>query len=196
MLSADEVARSLRGSLYLFNREEEGIELFAVSVDAFWRSFAAIVLTAPAFVTALAADRIRAGLPLQDGLFSDPGLVALRLLIAGTGWIAFPLLMIIVVRRLGLGHRYVGFVVAYNWTAVVVSFVLAIPTALYVLGLASSTLATVYGAAFGILVFRLRWFLVKAALGTPGRVAALIAAADLGLYALLGVAGTSLVASA
>ncbi len=66
MLSADEVERSLVGSIRLLNTEPDAIQDFKVSIDAFWRSFGAVVLTAPAIVTALAADRVRTGLPLEE----------------------------------------------------------------------------------------------------------------------------------
>ena len=186
MLSADEVGRSLSGSLELLNRNAHALQHFPASIDAFWRSFGAIVLTAPAFVITLAADRVRLGLPLQEGLFSDPGLVVLRLFAAGLAWITFPILMIAVVRWLGLGHRYVRFVVAYNWTAVVVSALLAVPSALYAMGFASYALSTLYFTAFAVITFQMRWFLAKAALGVSGGLAALIALVDLGLYGLFG----------
>ncbi len=83
--------------------------------------------------------------------------------------------MIWVVRALGLGHRYVRFVIAYNWSAVFASAILAVPTAMYVTGLASYALSTLFAVAFGIIVFRLRWFLAKAALGVSGGLAAMIA---------------------
>lgn len=186
MLSADEVGRSLSGSLELLNRNAQALQHFPASIDAFWRSFGAIVLTAPAFVITLAADRVRLGLPLQEGLFADPGLVVLRLLAAGLAWITFPILMIAVVRWLGLGHRYVRFVVAYNWTAVVVSALLAVPSALYAMGFASYALSTLFFSAFAVIAFQMRWFLAKAALGVSGGLAAVIALLDLGLYGLFG----------
>lgn len=195
MLSADEVARSLAGSIDLIGRNARALQQFPASIDAFWRSFGAIVLTAPAFVATLAADRVRLGLPLQEGLFADPGLVLLRLMSAGLAWITFPILMIAVVRRLGLGHRYVGFVVAYNWTAVVVSALLAVPSALYAMGFASYALSTLFVTAFAVIAFQMRWFLAKAALGVSGGLAAVIAFVDLGVYGLIGAA-VAVVASA
>lgn len=196
MLSADEVGRSLSGAMQLLNRDEGGLRWFPVSIEAFWRSFGAVVLTAPAFVTALAADRMRLGLPLDEGLFSDPGLVTVRLLFVGAAWIAFPILMIAVARWLGLGHRYVRFVIAYNWSAVFASAILAFPTAMYVTGLASSALSTLFVVAFAVVVFRLRWFLAKAALGVSGGLAAAIAAADLALYGMFAaLASATVVAS-
>jgi hypothetical protein len=196
MLSADEVGRSLSGSMQLLNRDADGLYRFPVSIEAFWRSFGAVVLTAPAFVTALAADRLRLGLPLEQGLFADAGLVTVRLVLAGMAWIAFPILMIAVVRRLNLGHRYVRFVIAYNWSAVFASAILAFPTAMYVTGMASYALSTLFVVAFAVIVFRLRWFLAKTALGVSGGLAAMIAAADLTLYGAFAALASATVSAA
>jgi hypothetical protein len=188
MLSADEVGRALSGSLKLLNRDAEGYEGFEVSIAAFWRSFLAVVLTAPAFVTTLAFDRKQLGLPMEDGLFAETWLVARELAVAGLAWIAFPLAMVWVVRRLGLGNRYVGYIIAYNWSAVITTAIFALPTALYVLGLATHGLSLLYAFAFGIIVAQYRWFLARTSLGVSGSLAALLVGVDFGLNGLIGVA--------
>src|SRR3954453_7438197 len=98
ILTADEVSRSIAGSLKLLNRNEEGLRAFEVSIPAFWRSFAAILLTAPAFVAALAEVRVERGLPTAAGLVSSPGLVLPEAALFRAGWIAFPLAMIAILR--------------------------------------------------------------------------------------------------
>lgn len=193
MLTADEVGRSLSGSIKLLNRDAAGIASFEVSVGAFWRSFAAILLTAPAFVVALAEDRVEQGLPLEDGLFASPSLVAHEALIALAGWIAFPLAMIAVARRLNLHARYVGYIIAWNWSAVLASFVLAVPAALHVLGLATDGLSLLFAFAFSLVLLHYRWFLAKTALGVSGGLAALLVILDLSLNELVAGAIGSLV---
>jgi hypothetical protein len=179
MLTADEVSRSLQGSFRLLNRDARGLRDFDVSVAAFWRSFAAFLLTAPALVVGLAGDRLALGYPPEEGLFSAPDIVAHEVLLAVAGWIAFPLAMIAVVRWLRLGHRYVGFIIAWNWSAVVAAFVMAVPKGLQALDLATPGLALLYGAAFSIVILQYRWFTAKAALGVSGGVAALVVLLDL-----------------
>lgn len=193
MLTADEIGRSLSGTFKLLNRDAEGITAFEVSIAAFWRSFAAILLTAPAFVVALAEDRVELGLPLQDGLFASPEIVAHEALLALAGWIAFPLAMIAVARRLGLGHRYVGYVIAWNWSAVLAASAFAIPAALHVLGWATDELAVLFAFAFAVVLLHFRWFLAKTALGVSGGVALLLVLIDLSVNELVAGAITSLV---
>jgi hypothetical protein len=181
ILTADEVSRSIAGSLKLLNRNEEGLQAFEVSIPAFWRSFAAILLTAPAFVAALAEVRVERGLPTDAGLFSSPGLVLHEAALFLAGWIAFPLAMIAIVRGLGLGHRYVGYIITWNWSAVVAATILAVPAAMHALGLATSGLSLLFGIAFGIIIAQYRWFLAKAALGVSGGLAALLVLLDAGI---------------
>lgn len=193
MLTADEVGRSLSGSLRLMNRDAKGIAAFEVSIPAFWRSFAAIVLTAPAFVVTLAEDRLEQGLPPEDGLFSSPGLVAHEALLAVAGWIAFPLVMIAVARRLGLGQRYVGYIIAWNWSSVLAAFVLAIPAGLHALGFATEGLMLLFAFAFSVVLVHYRWFLAKTALGASGGVAVLLVLLDLSVNELVASAISALV---
>ena len=185
MLKADEVAHHLAGSLRLLNKDSAGLERFAVSIDAFWRSFLAVTLTAPAFILVIASDRVRLGLPLQDGLFSEPGIVAVRLVAACIAWLAFPLLMIGVCRALGLGHRYVGYIIVYNWSAVITTSVLAVPSGAFALGWVPGELVALFAVGFAAVIFHYRWFVARTALGVSGGLAALLAFGDLGLVTVV-----------
>lgn len=181
ILTADEVARSLSGSLKLLNRNPEGLSDFEVSYEAFWRSFAAIVLAAPAFVVSLAEERDRLGLDPHDGLFANGWLVGYELVLLVLGWIAFPLAMIFVARALSLGRRYVRFIIAYNWSAVLAATIFAVPNAMLLVGAATPGLSTLFAFAFGIIVAQYRWFMAKEALGVTGAVASGIVLLDFGL---------------
>ncbi len=180
MLTADEVIRSLQGSLRLFRREPEGLDAFDFSVEGYWRSFAAILLAMPALVVALAEARVRNGVFLPDtGLFDDANLVLGEGIIFLSGWILFPLLMIGFVRLMGLGQNYAAYAVAYNWSAAVTAALYAIPKLLYVLGLATPGLATFYAFALAPIVLQYRWFLTRTTLGVSDGLAALLVGADL-----------------
>jgi hypothetical protein len=191
--TADEVSRSIAGSLKLINRNPDGLSAFEVSIPAFWRSFAAILLTAPAFVVALAEDRGPAGLPTDAGLFSSPALILHEAALAVACWVAFPLAMIGIVRLLDLGHRYVGYVIAWNWSAVVAATILAVPRALHVIGWATPGLAMLFAAGFGIILLQYRWFMTKAALGVSGGLAAALVIVDVALNGAVASAVSRLV---
>jgi hypothetical protein len=182
ILTADEVVRSLKGSLRLLQRQPDGIRAFDTSFEGFWRSFAAILLTAPAFIVLLAEQRLNAGLLVPgSGLLDDGALAAREAFVFVAPWIAFPLVMIGFARLMGLERRYVGYMVAYNWSGVIAAGVLAGPALLHVLGLATPGLATFYTLTFGIILLQYRWFLARAVLGVGGGLAALLVAVDIGL---------------
>jgi hypothetical protein len=179
ILTADEVVRSLKGSWRLVQREADGLRAFDVSVAGFWRSFAVIVLTLPAFVALLAERRLNAGLTPGGGLFDDAGLTLREAMIFLAAWIGFPVVMAGFVRLMDLERRYVAYVVAYNWSTVIAASVLAFPAALHVLGLATPALAAFYTFAFGIIVLQYRWFLARTALRITSGLAAVVVGLDL-----------------
>jgi hypothetical protein len=180
ILTADEVVRALKGSFRLLRREHDGFRAFDTSFEGFWRSFAAMILTLPAFIVLLAERRLEAGLVLADsGLFDDTALVAREALVFVVPWIAFPLVMIGFVRIMHLEQRYVGYIVAYNWSGVIASVVFAGPAMLHVLGLATAAHAIFYTFASCIILVQYRWFLARAALGVSGGLAAAIVAIDI-----------------
>lgn len=186
LLNADEVGRSLVGSWRLLQRRPDGIQLFDASWDGFWRSFGAILLTPPAVVVALAAERARIGLGTDGAWFgNDIGLTLLVTAACVVVFYAFPVLLAGVARRLGLTHGFVPFVVAHNWTSAFLAYVFAVPAGLFALDLATPALAAFYGIAFLALAGTLRWSLARAAFGVSAGVAAVLAAADLGIALLL-----------
>ena len=175
MITADEVVRSLRGTMQLLNRRMEGLEAFDMSERGFWHSFAAIVLTSPAFIVALALERQRVGL-LGTGvpLIETDWLTFVVAFGHVATFLALPLGMIVVTRRLGLQERYVPFVVVTNWILVVALTVLSLPAALLLLGWARPSHAVLFTLAFGVVIFRVQWFATKATLGVSGSLAGVI----------------------
>ena len=186
LVTADEVGRSLRGTVALLNRRTEGLKAFDFSSRGFFRSFAAIWLTLPAYVVTLALERQRLGLARSgEPLFADPGLVLLEAAGHVAGFVALPLAMIVVARRLGLGGRYVPFVVVTNWIGAVGLTVLSIPGLMLLAGWATPHLAGFFSLAFVVIILRLHWFATKVTLAVPGGLAALIVAFGLGLNVLI-----------
>jgi hypothetical protein len=175
MVTADEVVRSLHGTVQLLNRQIEGLKAFDMSERGFWHSFAAILLTLPAFIVALALERQRVGL-LGTGvaLIETDWLTFVVAVGHVATFLALPLGMIAVTRRLGLQERYVPFVVVTNWILVVALTVLSVPAALLLLGWARPSHAVLFTLAFGVVIFRVQWFATKATLGVSGSLAGVI----------------------
>jgi hypothetical protein len=175
LVTADEVVRSLRGTMRLLNRRMDGLNAFDMSERGFWHSFAAIWLTLPAFIVALALERQRLGrLGSGSPLLEIDWLTFVVAFGHVATFLALPLGMIAVTRRLGLGERYVPFVVVTNWILALALTALSLPAALLLLGWARPSHAVLFTLAFGVVIFRLQWFATKATLGVSGSLAAVI----------------------
>jgi len=195
IVTADEVNRSFKGTIDLLNSRVEGLKAFDMSERGFWRSFAAIWLTLPAYIVSLAFERLRLGLiqpdrTLLDSLWIDV-VVALGHV---AGFIALPVAMIWVARAFRLTDRYVPFVIVTNWITVAGLLVLSLPAMLLLLGWATPALASLFALAFSIIVLRLQWFATKATLRVPGLVAFAIVLLGLVLNSLVGTAMRGLLA--
>jgi hypothetical protein len=189
ILTADEVLRSLKGSLRLVRRHPDGLRAFDASVEGFWRSFAAILLAAPAFIVLLADQELRAGRLVAGGLFADAWFVAREAAVFVAPWVLFPLFMLGFVRIMGLERRYVGYIVIYNWSGVIAAAIFAVPALLHVLGLATGAHAAFYTFAFSIILVQYRWFFARASLGLSADLAAAVVAAD---FILAGAAAAAI----
>lgn len=182
IVTADEVARSLRGTVALLNRRAEGLRAFDFTEAGFWHSFGAIALTLPAYVVTLALERRRLGLALPGhSLLEDHWLVALVALAHMAAFVALPVAMFWIARSLGLGRRYVPFVIVTNWISVVGLTVLSLPALLLLLGWATPAHAVLFTLGFGAIVMRLQWFGTKVTLGVSGGLAAAIVALGVAL---------------
>jgi hypothetical protein len=187
IVTAEEVNRSLRGTLDLLNRRVEGLRAFDMSERGFWRSFAALWLTAPAYVVTLAFERLRLGMLEPDRpLLDSTGLDVLVALGHVASFVALPIAMIWITRALRLTDRYVPFVIVTNWITVMGLLVLSVPAILLLAGWAPPELATLFTLAFAIIILRLQWFATKVTLGVSGALALGIVATGIGLNLAIG----------
>jgi len=186
MVTADEVGRSLRGTVDLLNQRVEGLQAFDFSETSFWRSFSAVLLTLPAYVVSLSLERQRLFMSEPSVVVGDGALMVLIALSHLAGFVALPIVMIWIARRLHLGHRYVPFVIVINWIAVIGMNLLSLPAALLLMGWATPSLAWVFTVGFAVVLLRLQWFGTKVTLGVPGSLAAAIVALGVGLNFVVG----------
>jgi hypothetical protein len=170
-----EVRWALIGCLWLARGDRGGLAYFERSLDGFWRSFLSGFLSYPFFLVLLMMR-----ISLAD--WNSAG--GLRIILAETigyviSWVAFPLVMLSVLRWIGREHRFFDFMVPYNWCQLPQS-------ALFVLvGLESETGAfsdpfsqTIeIAAAIAVLVYE--WYIARVALETSAAAATLVVLVDL-----------------
>jgi hypothetical protein len=158
----------------------DGLRLLDVSADGFWNSFFAIVVAVPAMVvdwvgiTNVVVDPDASGERVETLL----SLAAVDI----ASWIVPIIAFAIVAPRVGLGGRFVHFVVASNWGNAVVAWVL-LPAALVrlFLSLNDDTSKTVTLALYAVAAV-LTWRLTNAALGKGAAVAT---AVFIGMFAAM-----------
>ena len=148
----------------MFRLRAASIERFDLSVEGFWKSFFAAVLTLPAYILMLWIDSARSEASARDG-----GDLVGAFIFYLMGWIIFPLISLVLTRFFDLGGRYVPLVVAHNWVSVWLTaiFVAALVASLVVPPPIDRSLLLM--ALVGALY--VQWFVIKAALLTTGLVA-------------------------
>ena len=104
-----------------------------------------------------------------------------RTIVLIVDWLAFPVLMIFIARLLDLGSRYVSYIVAYNWTALIAILPLSLPLIFFGYNLIPALVALVLSVIGLGIVMRYRWFVAVTALGVGGWTAFGLVVLDLAL---------------
>lgn len=117
----NEIVRSLTGAWRVLLDQPDAFRHFDVSVDGFWRSFGAIVLIIPSYALMVLAEyrAILSDAVPDDGLNGGAFFLD-SVVVLGLDWVALPVILALLARRLGITRTYTAFVVARNWCAVVV----------------------------------------------------------------------------
>jgi hypothetical protein len=164
MPARDEIARSLSAAWDLFLDRPDAMRGFDLSVDGFWRSFAAVLLVVPSYAFAVLAERQMVALdpaaPVQGGL----AFVVQNAIGLGIDWVALPLVLAFLARPLGVARHYPEFVVARNWGAVIAAVPFGVIGLLIVLGLLGGELANLLMLASLFIVLRYTYLIARRSL--------------------------------
>jgi len=106
-----EIFNALFGAWRLLLLDRDGMNWFNLTIAGFWRSFLAAVMVAPLYFATLDMG--------AEGTSGPDGLLPVRTLQYIAGWIIFPVIMIGITRMMDWTDRYVAFIVAYNWSSVI-----------------------------------------------------------------------------
>ncbi|MBT3396101.1 MAG: hypothetical protein HOB82_06610 [Alphaproteobacteria bacterium] len=177
-----EILASIQGAYLLARFDASGMNFFNISNDGFWRSFGAAVVIAPVVLVTMLAFYAGSDInPLRIAVVEFGQYVA--------GWAVFPVVMIFVARSMNLTDRYVGYIIAYNWSSVIqVALFAPLNLALSYSG-ASWLLEFMWLSAMVFVIIYLI-FIAKTALGTTLSIAISLVGLDL-LLTLVIILGTS-----
>jgi len=176
-----EARLALAGTLRLARVDPGGMACFDPSIQGFWHSFRAMLLCYPLYLILLA-------FPIEMG--AGPELDQGRLLVVETihfviSWVAFPLAVLPIVDWLGRGDRFLPFMVAYNWSQVPQTLLIALVALTGGTGLFSADTMLVLDLIAGILSLVYEWYIARVALALSGGRAVLVILVDVVLATLL-----------
>ncbi|UDL87075.1 transporter [Mesorhizobium sp. PAMC28654] len=163
MLSADDTHASLTGAWRLMLGKTDGLRLLDLSADGFWNSFFAIVVAAPALIVGWVGVANEIGDP--DAFAGRLGML-IRLATVDIGSWVLPLVALaLVAPRLGVGGRFVHYVVASNWASAITAW-LMLPSALIRLFLPpSNAISGLLSLLLFALSMMLTWRMTNASIG-------------------------------
>lgn len=173
------LGENLAGAWLVMCGRAEGLNRLDLSLEGFWRSFAAILLIVPFALVGLISQRNfvqeegeAAGALTESGL----GLEAVALL---GDWLTFPLIFAAVARPLGLAARYVPFIVARNWASVIITAMVSMIHAGHIVGIVSAELASLLLFLAVAVALRFSYVIARTTLAVPFTVAVPIVLLDL-----------------
>ena len=176
----EEANRSLYASWLLLIRETDGYRHFSQTEAGFWRSFAAILIIAPLY---LYAGTVQIEVPGEPVPAAPPLAAAIVGLVLQ--WIGWPLAMVPIARWLGLAHAYARYIIAYNWSSVLVVAVMVPPLMLLDIGLIGPGLTALLAFLLTLAALYYRWYVALTAFETTGIMAAALVVADVVLSLLI-----------
>ena len=173
MVSGTEFMRAVYGAWRLALLDRKGLDCFDATIEAYWKSFNAAVIVAPAYALLLI---IRLG--EVDARAGPVAVIAVEILAYVIGWVAFPLIMIYVCDRIGRFDRYLRYIVAHNWSNVI-QIALFLAVTLISKGFLGGAHSVLLGLAATAAILFYQWFIARTALDITGGGAAAIVGLDL-----------------
>jgi hypothetical protein len=175
-----ETARALYGAYRLARFDSSAIDYFRNTRGAFWRSFNAALIIAPFYIVLLLMRH-------EMGEVSTPAFyfISVETISYIISWVAFPVVVDLLITTMDRREKYIRYIIAYNWAAVLQNLLYLPMAMLSVNGMFSNSSAGLL--ALIILAFFLvyTWFITKTALNIPSGRAATIVAIDFALGLLI-----------
>lgn len=176
------IVNGVFGAFRLARGDFGGYDNFPNTIQGFWQSFWAAPLTVPIRLILLASTFSLATAELGTGT-----LIAVETIGFLLDWAIFPLVMIPVARMMNITHRYIPFIIAYNWTKLPIYLVLSFAM-LIAMGDGGETINPIGGVLVligTVWSFWLRWRVARDRLELAGLPAASIVLLDTALAVIM-----------
>ena len=172
--SSAELTSAIRGALLLARFDAQGFNAFDRTLEGFWKSFFAAVLTGP--LQLLLSFEVASASGGQARLGDDWLLGLLAFIVH---WLAFPVVMLSVVDWLDRRQRYFAFMVAFNWSNLPQVVLLLLVYSPAVAGLMPPQAAQLLGSVVFAFILAYEWYIAKAGLDISGGKAVAVIVLDL-----------------
>jgi hypothetical protein len=169
-----EIALSLFAAYRLARFDAGGLAYFNVSEAGFWRSFFAAVLVAPLYVVLLLMIFGHLSPAPQPWRFAAAEATAYVM-----SWVAFPLVVAALADAIDRRRRFIPYIVAYNWAAVLQNALLIPINMLNAWGVLPPQTGFLLWLAALAAICAYMWFIARVAFDVPPAGAAAIVALDL-----------------
>ncbi len=158
---------SLSGAWDVMNGRIEGLRKLDITIDGFWRSFGAVALILPVALIAMASERVALSNMGHEAVALTGGQVVLRFITVIVDWLAFPAILALFARPMGIATHFVPYIVARNWAAVLIAGLFAMPHFFHAMGiLPTGILSIMLLGLFAIAVW-FSYIVVRTALQVP-----------------------------
>ncbi|TDI55813.1 MAG: hypothetical protein E2O93_06990 [Alphaproteobacteria bacterium] len=158
---------NLSGAWDVMNGRVEGLRKLDITIDGFWRSFGAVALILPVAVIAMASERVALSNMGHEGAALTGGYMVLRFIAVIVDWLAFPAILALFARPMGIATHFVPYIVARNWAAVLIAGLFAVPHLFHALGiLPTGMLSFILLGLFALAVW-FSYIIVRTALQVP-----------------------------
>lgn len=170
MISSEELSAALRGSWRLLNRDAAGIDDFNLSLDGLKNSFTAILVVAPIYLFIVAASTDI--LPGSSTGAAAPVSYLQELFGLLLEWALYLAGALYAIRLLGLANRAVPYVIAYNWSSLIIVAAMVPPTLLARYGIMGPGWFILCSLIVTVAALYYRWFIARTVLRTTATMAA------------------------
>ena len=163
MPSADDIRIYLSGVWQMMmTAEPDGLEKLDLSADGFWNSFWAVPLALPALLVNWTTLAI--ALEEQGIAASRATAVLLLGLVDLATWLLPLLVLALIARPIGLGARFVHYVVSGNWGGLLLIWLMLPPVLLSLVFPAAGPLSDLISTILFVTALVLTWRLTRAAI--------------------------------
>ncbi|MBO6890404.1 MAG: hypothetical protein JJ866_00560 [Roseibium sp.] len=162
MISLTEIRAALDGSWLLLLNRPEGLRYFDQSIQGFWRSFQVIILLVPVILVGGVAEKQLYSMTgaYQSEPFTDSAFWSAHFMASGVAWVAFPALVALLAGPVGISHRFVPFIVTWNWSSLLATVPMLVSCLLYLLRIVSTEIfVLLHFASYAALL----WFYYRVA---------------------------------